>query len=80
MRGITPYRELVRKVVFEYFEKFPEIESHTLARILRRDHPEFFNSHEHARSYVRRYRGKHGKQSRKNIIITKYYKDGIKLA
>jgi hypothetical protein len=73
--GRSPYLEEKRKILFAHLEKFPESGSHTVAKILYRDFPEFFTSREEARLCVRRYRGKAGNQHREVIRITKYYQN-----
>lgn len=74
MKGRTPYRDLKRNTVFGYLEKYPDTPNKTLARMLKRDYPDLFIDIEDARTIVRRYRGKSGKQAREDITITKYYK------
>ena len=69
------YRELKRKSILEYLEKFPETPSKTLARMLKRDHSALFKDVEEARSSIRIYRGQHGSKFREKVKLTKYYKD-----
>jgi hypothetical protein len=73
----TAFHQLRRKILFEYLEKFPDAGSHTLARMLHRDQPLFFESHEKARTFVRIYRGLHGSQLRSDIQQKKYYRNAI---
>jgi len=72
---LNPYFEIRRKLITDLFDKFPELSIRGVARILWRDHPEFFNSPEHTRSTVRVLRGVNGKHNKKTYKFTKYYKD-----
>ena len=71
--NITPYFELKRNIVFKHLDKFRGIPSNTIAKILRRDYPEYFATSEDARHVIRRYRGTNGEQSRNDIKFRKYY-------
>ena len=71
----SPYQQVRIKILFEHLEKYKDSPSHTLARILFRDHPDFFRSHEDARSAVRKYRGATGDNHRKLTRETKYYRN-----
>jgi len=75
MDGMTDYKIIRRKIVTDVLDKYPDASSHTLARILFRDNPLFFKSHEQARGIVRIYRGVHGNHGRQAMKFTKYYKD-----
>jgi len=55
-----------RKIAAEICSKFPEAPSNSLATKLFEEYPEAFQTQEHARTYVRRVRGKHGANSRKH--------------
>lgn len=70
------YYEVRRKILFDLFDKFPDLGDRGIARILYRDHPEFFTDYEHARAMVRCYRGHSGDTMRKDMKKSnKYYKD-----
>ena len=58
----------------ELLKKFPDTPLRTLARILYRDNPLDYNSYEHARSTLRLYAGKQGKDARKRIKSNEYYR------
>jgi hypothetical protein len=73
-RQLSPYEQIRRKVLFEHLDKYPNTSSHSIARILVRDYPDYFNNHEHARSMIRIYKGSNGKYCRKILRNTKYYK------
>ena len=70
----TPYQAIRRKLLFEIFDKFPELSSRGTAMILSRDYPEYFTSIENARDIVRLYRGKVGVRNRFYVTIKKYYR------
>ena len=71
--NITPYLELKRNIVFKHLDKYEGIPSNTIAKILRRDYPEYFTTSEDARSIIRRYRGTNGEKTRNDIKFRKYY-------
>ena len=73
-RHKKPYEQLRQKVLFEHLEKYPSISSRSMARILIRDYPQFFENLDHARDVVRIYRGSRGAASRKTTSIKKYFK------
>jgi len=76
MGGIPkPYAEIRRKVLFEYLEKYKDISTRSISRMLFRDHPSVFNSEDHARSLIRIYRGVYGNYARSVIKETKFYKN-----
>lgn len=58
----------------EYCEKYPEMNTKALARLLNKDFPECYTSEEHARAMVRMYRGQLGKRMRKDIKDKSNYK------
>ena len=70
----TPYQAMRRKLLFEVFDKFPDLSSRGISMILSRDYPEYFTSTENARDLVRLYRGKVGVKNRVYLTINKYYK------
>ena len=53
----------------EYFEKFQNRGSLTIAKLLYADFPEMFSSVENARDAIRIQRGSHGEQKRKQMKI-----------
>lgn len=71
----TPYYELRRKIIFDHLEKFKDTSSRTIAKILVRDYPEYFEDIEMARGLIRVYRGSHGKDNREKIKSNQYYKN-----
>ena len=71
----TPYFQLRRKILFDYLEQYPDTKNQTLARVIYKYHPEFFNNVEHARNMIRLYRGKKGETQKRILTITKYYKN-----
>jgi len=71
--GNTPYSDIKQKIVFDILEKFPNTSIKALSRIVYAEASEFFNSSEHARTYIRFYKGKLGVRHRKTAKITKYY-------
>ena len=76
MSYFTPFRQVRRKVLIEYLDKYPDAPTRMIARMLIRDNPLLFpNGYEEARSVVRVYRGVNGKDCRKNMKFTKYYKN-----
>ena len=64
-----------QKLVFKYLDKYPDVASKQLARMIYNAAPGYFKDFEAARGYVRYYRGRSGVKSRKQITITKYFKD-----
>lgn len=70
----TPFQSMRRKLLFEMFDKFPELSNRGIAMILSRDYPEYFTNIENARDIVRLYRGKVGVRNRGYITIKKYYR------
>jgi hypothetical protein len=64
-----------REITLSYLEKFKESPSRTIARMLNRDYPEFFQSIEQARTNVRIYKGVSGNKMRDEVRLTKYYKN-----
>jgi hypothetical protein len=71
----TPYNDLRRKVVFDTFDRFPNLATNTMARVLVKEHPEFFDSAERARDIVRYYRGLSGTSNRHKLKNKKYAKE-----
>ncbi len=63
-----------QKIIFEYLEKFPNAGNRTLASILFKNYPQFFNSYEDVRYVVRYLRGSAGVKSRKVLKNKKYVK------
>lgn len=64
-----------QKLVFKYLDKYPDVASKQLARMIYNAAPGYFKDVEAARGYIRYYRGRNGIKSRKEITITKYLKD-----
>jgi hypothetical protein len=77
MKHDTPYQALRRRVVFETFDRFPNLATNTMARVLAKEHPEFFDSAERARDIVRYYRGLSGISNRHKLKNKKYAKEII---
>ena len=68
------FKEERRKIVFEVFDKYPDLPNLTTAKILFGKYPGFFADVESARRYVRRYRGKAGSGDREKLVIKKYFR------
>ena len=68
------YDDIRRKEAFKYFEKFANVPTRTLTRILMKDLPLFFNDWEAARRYVRYWRGQCGEKDRKKLSTKKFMK------
>jgi predicted phosphodiesterase len=64
--------QLTGQVVKEYLEKFPKVQSLTLAKKIYKDNKELFNTLDSVRSAVRRYRGKTGKKSLQQLRSTEF--------
>ena len=60
------------KLLTDLLDKFPDVPTNQLARILYRDYPEFYNSKEHARSQIRYLRGTDGKENLLKLKNRKY--------
>ena len=69
------YLEIKRKIVLTLLEKYKDQPTRTVARIARRDHPEFFSDVESARGTFRMYRGVLGVAKRNQVKMRKYYKN-----
>lgn len=67
------YAEIRRRILFENMEKYKDTSNRSLAKIMHRDYPEFFNNIEHARSIIRLYKGKSGEPNKKNVKETKFF-------
>ncbi len=63
-----------KEIVFKYLEEHKNAPSLTIAKIIITDHPNLFNTLEHARSSVRQYRGVHGERSRNEIPDKRFFK------
>lgn len=63
-------------LVLEYLEKWPDLPTLTLAKLIYNDKDNYkvFNSIEHARDIIRYYRGLRGDKNRKDLSTTKYLK------
>ena len=68
------YFTIRAKIIADYLDKYPEAGSHTIARILVRDYPEYFTSYDSARLAIRYRRGALGEQHRSNLKNRKYVK------
>jgi len=73
--SLSPFLKLKRKVLFDYLDKYPDAPSHQIARMLHRDHPLMFLTHENARISIRYYRGATGDLSRRLLATKKYLKN-----
>lgn len=71
---MSAFYELRSKVLFEVFEKYPDLPTRTIARLLHKQYPELFPSLEIARNSVNYYRGTHGDKHRKILSNKKYVK------
>lgn len=68
------FNEERRKIVFEVFDKYPDLPIRTTANILINKYPGFFDDFESARRFIRHYRGKSGKKHRESCVIKKYFR------
>ena len=75
--GVIDYQALVRKALFEYLEKYSQVPSHAIAKMLKRDYPALFATVEHARFLVRKYRGRAGIYHRETVKNRKFYQDAV---
>jgi hypothetical protein len=75
MHKDSPFIIVRRKVLFEYLEKYPDVPSNQIARMLNSKYPKLFLTKELARSIVRLYRGAIGDEKRKTTKVTKYYRN-----
>lgn len=64
-----------REIACNLIDEYPTAGSLTLAKRLHRDHPEWFETVEHARSIIRIVRGVHGVKSRKELVDLSRVKD-----
>ena len=74
---MSPFDRLRQKTLLSYLDKYPNVPSNQLARMLFRDYPEYFISKEHIRRSLRYYRGADGlksKLSAKNAGHGKYFR------
>ena len=62
------------QLAYDILDKFPDASTNALARILYRDNPKIYNSHDHARTLVRLYRGSTGNRLRNKIKANKHFK------
>lgn len=63
-----------REILFQIFDKYPNLSNRGTAILLCRDYPEYFSDVESARLYVRIYRGANGEKSRSEIINKQYFR------
>jgi predicted phosphodiesterase len=64
--------QLTGNIVKEYLEKFPKVQSLTLAKKIYKENKEVFNTLDSVRTAVRRYRGKNGKVALKELRDTRF--------
>lgn len=67
--------KLQGKIVTEYLDRFPDVQSKTIARKIYEENKSVFNSLENVRNTVRYYRGKIGTDNKKVLSTDKYLKD-----
>lgn len=53
------------KLVVDYCKHYDKMQDQTLAKLIYKENPKLFKNAEHARNFVRGYRGHHGQRSRK---------------
>lgn len=75
-----PFEDARKKVIFECLDKYPDTSTRQIAKILMRDHGEFFYTYEDARGRIRYWRGVIGERNRKSVSTKKYFKNEIQLA
>jgi len=66
------FYSLRRTVICDTLDRYPDMGSHTMARLLQRKYPEMFPSHEVTRNAIRYLRGVNGIQSRRVLKDKKY--------
>lgn len=64
----------IGETILEYLDRFPDLESRTLARKLVADHPNLFPNMERARGRIRYYKGVNGRRSRKLLKERRHMK------
>lgn len=60
-------------IIKEYLNKFPDLPSLTLAKVIYKDHSALFMSIEDVRSNIRYYRGTSGSRNKKRMSVKSYY-------
>ena len=68
-------KKLQGQIVTEYLEKFPHLNTRTLARLIYEENPQVFTDLENARSRVRYYRGATGKQDRSKLADNRFLRE-----
>ncbi len=63
-----------RDIVKPYLEKWTDLNSLTLARLIYKDHPESFKDVETVRTSIRHYRGNRGNAQRASVADKKYFR------
>ena len=69
---MSDFYNIRNKKVYEVMDRFPNLPSRTLARILFAEAPELFNNIDHARGIIRYLRGTCGDKNRKWLQNRKY--------
>lgn len=69
---MSDFKNIRNEKVNEVMNRFPDLPSRTLARVLFAEAPELFSSIDHARSIVRYLRGTNGDKNRKCVKNRKY--------
>ncbi len=71
---MNDFAKIRRIKIFEVLDRFPDLPTRTIARVLFKEAPELFNNPEHARNIVRYLRGANGDKNRETLKIEKYVK------
>ena len=72
--GSTTYYKMRMEITTAALDKYPDLPSRTLARLLHKQHPEIYVSVELARTAIRVMRGAHGQEHRKHLRNRNYVK------
>jgi hypothetical protein len=74
---MTEFQRIRQKILFEYFDKFPNAGNLTLAKKIYSENPDFFKNAEHAREVIRYYRGVKGKENYSHLKDKKYVRKPV---
>ena len=75
MKGISGFRDIRRKIIFDCFDRFPEHGNRTIAKKIYKEHPELFRCFETCCSTIRYYRGASGDQLRNDLATRDYVRE-----
>lgn len=69
---MSDFKNIRNEKIYEVMDRFPDLPSRTLARVLFAEAPELFSGIDHARSIIRYLRGANGAANRKRLKNRKY--------